>query len=133
MNIFAYVCVVYGVLCFLLLSRTDCVIGFFCLFSVVSGLCLAQTAHEPTTSLHGTAPPPPICIALILLFRAPFCLLSSCSFFFCLFDSMHFLLLFSSLCFVARSVAVVWLLMRFSLFFLFASLELTQITIFDHL
>ena len=37
---------------------TDCTIGFFCLFAVVSGLCLALTAHEPTTSLHGTAPPP---------------------------------------------------------------------------
>ena len=118
---------------FLLLSHTDCAIGFFCLFVVVSGLCLALTAHEPTTSLYVTAPPPPICITLILLFRAPFCLLSSCSFFFCLFDSMHFLLLFSRLCFVARSVAVVWLLMWLSLVFLFTSLKLTQIAICDHL
>ena len=44
----------YGVLCVLLLSRTDCVSGFFCLFSVVFGLCLALTVHEPNTSLHVT-------------------------------------------------------------------------------
>ena len=100
-------------------------------------LCLVCVLHWPLMSPQllcmEQLPPPPICIALILLFRAPFCLLSSCSFFFCLFDSMHFLLLFSRLCFVARSVAVVWLLMWLSLVFLFTSLKLTQIAICDHL
>ena len=57
-NIYGYVCVVCGVLCVLLLSHTDCVIGFFCLFAVVSGLCLALTVHDPNTSSHVPASPP---------------------------------------------------------------------------